>query len=146
MKCRKTWKTMPINRLVLAILCLYPNNKCIISRSYNQYMKINLLTNHVHCHVSGSLHLDSVKSIVLDWNWRDKKFKRMTDIVDTQKDLMLLLQTYLIPHIHASKCKIGILWVNRRSCLNLSLLFTVGFNIGLKTDFIVGLPTQLYCL
>nr|XP_011413518.2 uncharacterized protein C3orf26 homolog [Crassostrea gigas] len=58
---------------------------------------------------SGSLHLDSVKSIVLDWNWRDKKFKRMTDIVDTRKDLMLLLQTSLIPHIHASKCKIGIL-------------------------------------
>lgn len=146
MKCRKTWKTMPIYRSVLAILCPYPNDKCVISRSNNQYMKINLFTNHVHCHVSGSLHLDSVKSIVLDWNWRDKKFKRMADIVDTRKDLMLLLQTYLIPHIHASKCKIGILWVNRgSSCLNLSILLTVGFNIGLKTDFMEGLPTQLYC-
>ncbi|XP_022293189.2 protein CMSS1-like [Crassostrea virginica] len=58
---------------------------------------------------SGSLHLDNVKSIVLDWNWRDKKFKRMADIVDTRRDLMLLMQTYLIQHIHKNKCKIGIL-------------------------------------
>ncbi|XP_061177331.1 protein CMSS1-like [Saccostrea echinata] len=58
---------------------------------------------------NGSLHLDSVKSVVLDWNWRDKKFKRMADIIDLRKDLVVLLQTYIIPHIHANKCKIGIL-------------------------------------
>ncbi|XP_062577120.1 protein CMSS1-like [Saccostrea cucullata] len=58
---------------------------------------------------NGSLHLDSVKSVVLDWNWRDKKFKRMADIIDLRIDLMVLLQTFIIPHIHANKCKIGIL-------------------------------------
>lgn len=44
-----------------------------------------------YCYFLGLFYLDSVKSIVLDWNWRDKKFKRMTDIVDIRKDLMLLL-------------------------------------------------------
>lgn len=46
---------------------------------------------------------------MFDWNWRDKKLKRMADIIDIRKDLMVLLQSYLIPHVRAKKCKIGIL-------------------------------------
>ena len=83
--------------------------------SYTLY-KLHKLRSH--CHASGSLNLDNVKSIVLDWNWRDKKFKRMADIVDTRRDLMLLMQTYLIPHIHKNKCKIGILWL----CVSFDLI------------------------
>lgn len=82
----------------------------VYSASY-MYTLYKLHKLRSHCHASGSLHLDNVKSIVLDWNWRDKKFKRMADIVDTRRDLMLLMQTYLIPHIHKNKCKIGILWL-----------------------------------
>ncbi|KAJ8314892.1 hypothetical protein KUTeg_007042 [Tegillarca granosa] len=56
-----------------------------------------------------SLHLKNVKTIVVDWNWRDIKSKRLIDIPEIKKDFMMLLQTFLIPHVHNTKCKIGLL-------------------------------------
>ncbi|XP_052087457.1 protein CMSS1-like [Mytilus californianus] len=56
-----------------------------------------------------ALHPDVIKAVVLDFNWRDVKSKRIIDIPDVKGDLLNLMKDYLIPHINNSKCKIGIL-------------------------------------
>lgn len=56
-----------------------------------------------------ALHPDVIKAVVLDFNWRDVKSKRIIDIPDVKGDLLNLMKDYLIPHINSSKCKIGIL-------------------------------------
>ncbi|XP_046553973.1 uncharacterized protein C3orf26 homolog isoform X1 [Haliotis rubra] len=58
---------------------------------------------------SGSLKLDNLRYVIVDWNWRDIKFKRITDIPEVKKDFLELCKTHLIPHIRDSSCKIGIL-------------------------------------
>ncbi|KAK3084721.1 hypothetical protein FSP39_018004 [Pinctada imbricata] len=98
---------------------------CKCAKLFAKHFKINEQEKYLKktvCHVAigtpnrvnallklGALHLDSLFSVVLDWNWRDVKLKRMTDIPDVRKDLLLLLQTHVIPHVHHTKCKIGIL-------------------------------------
>lgn len=56
-----------------------------------------------------ALHLDDIKAVVLDYNWRDVKAKKIIDIPDIKKDLLNLMKEYLLPHIHNTKCKIAIL-------------------------------------
>ncbi|KAL3882130.1 hypothetical protein ACJMK2_028501 [Sinanodonta woodiana] len=60
---------------------------------------------------SGHLKLEKLKALVLDWNWRDVKQRRLVDVPEVRSDLFVLLQTKLIPHIKSSvsSCKIGIL-------------------------------------
>lgn len=63
-----------------------------------------------HCLFSDALHLEDIKAVVLDYNWRDVKAKKIIDIPDVKKDLLNLMKEYLLPHIHNTKCKIAILW------------------------------------
>ncbi|XP_071113359.1 protein CMSS1-like [Haliotis cracherodii] len=58
---------------------------------------------------SGSLKVDNLRYVMVDWNWRDIKFKRIIDIPEVKKDLLELCKSELIPHIRDSSCKIGIL-------------------------------------
>lgn len=57
----------------------------------------------------GSLRLNQLVAIVIDWNWRDKKLKRLIDIKDVRKETMELLKSTLVPHVKQSDCKIGLL-------------------------------------
>ncbi|XP_077991760.1 protein CMSS1-like [Glandiceps talaboti] len=57
---------------------------------------------------SKSLHLRYLKYIILDWNWRDIKSKRLIDIPDIKKVFLELLLKSLIPHVQTSKAKFGL--------------------------------------
>ncbi|XP_072300888.1 protein CMSS1 isoform X2 [Eucyclogobius newberryi] len=41
------------------------------------------------------LHLQSLRYVVLDWNWRDQKLRRMVDIPEIKLDFMNLLEKFL---------------------------------------------------
>lgn len=56
----------------------------------------------------GSLSLNCLKLVMLDWNWRDVKMKRMLDIVDIRNSLMSLLKDFIIPSCKSNHTKIGL--------------------------------------
>ncbi|KAK7503178.1 hypothetical protein BaRGS_00005443 [Batillaria attramentaria] len=58
---------------------------------------------------AGSLKLDNMLALVLDWNWRDVKLKRMVDIPDVKRDLTQLLRDFVVENVKNSHCKIAIL-------------------------------------
>ncbi|KAL8611452.1 hypothetical protein ACOMHN_014507 [Nucella lapillus] len=58
---------------------------------------------------SGSLKLKQTHAVVLDWNWRDIKLKRMADIPDVRRDLTKLLKEHFVDHIKNTTCRIAIL-------------------------------------
>ncbi|XP_070556223.1 protein CMSS1-like isoform X2 [Ptychodera flava] len=57
---------------------------------------------------SKALNLRYLKYIILDWNWRDVKSKRLIDNVDVKKILVQLLSQHLIPQIKTGKTKLGL--------------------------------------
>ncbi|XP_024919461.1 protein CMSS1 [Cynoglossus semilaevis] len=54
------------------------------------------------------LTLGSLKYIVLDWNWRDQKLRRMVDIPEIKLDLMKLLDAGLLQGCRGGQVKIGL--------------------------------------
>ncbi|CAN0291735.1 unnamed protein product [Lampetra planeri] len=52
--------------------------------------------------------LDSLKYLVLDWNWRDQKLRRLIDIPEVKTDVLELLQKFIIPTARRSSAKIGL--------------------------------------
>ncbi|XP_076466631.1 uncharacterized protein C3orf26 homolog [Babylonia areolata] len=58
---------------------------------------------------SGSLKLDHVHAVVLDWNWRDIKLKRMVDVPDVRRDLTLLLKEHAVQHVTNTPCRVALL-------------------------------------
>ncbi|XP_060065423.1 uncharacterized protein C3orf26 homolog [Ylistrum balloti] len=114
-------RSVQLNREILD----FKSDECKIAKLFAKHFKLEeqqkFLTKRV-CHIgvgtpnrlhalmkSGSLHLDNIVAVVLDWNWRDVKSKRMVDIPEIRDHLMDLMKDYLIPHISKNHCKIGML-------------------------------------
>ncbi|CAL8341689.1 unnamed protein product [Boreogadus saida] len=54
------------------------------------------------------LSLQSLTHLVLDWNWRDVKYRRMADIPEVKVDLLKLLDTGALKGCREGKVKIGL--------------------------------------
>ncbi|XP_041858576.1 protein CMSS1 isoform X2 [Melanotaenia boesemani] len=54
------------------------------------------------------LKLQALRYLVLDWNWRDQKLRRMVDIPEIKLDFMKLLETGILTACKEDKVKIGL--------------------------------------
>ncbi|XP_056280194.1 protein CMSS1 isoform X1 [Pseudoliparis swirei] len=54
------------------------------------------------------LSLQALKYVVLDWNWRDQKLRRMVDVPEVKLDLLKLLQSRILTACKGEKIKIGL--------------------------------------
>ncbi|AWP13367.1 putative protein CMSS1 isoform 2 [Scophthalmus maximus] len=54
------------------------------------------------------LSLQALKYVVLDWNWRDQKLRRMVDIPEIKLDFMKLLECGILKGCKEGKLKIGL--------------------------------------
>lgn len=54
------------------------------------------------------LSLESLKYLVLDWNWRDQKLRRMVDVPEVKKDMVELLESGIIAACREGALKIGL--------------------------------------
>ncbi|XP_069125299.1 uncharacterized protein C3orf26 homolog [Argopecten irradians] len=114
-------RSVQLNREILD----FKSSDCKIAKLFAKHFKLEeqqkFLAKKV-CHIglgtpnrlhtlvkSGALHLDNVVAVVLDWNWRDVKSKRMVDIPEIRGHLMEFMKDYMIPHISKHSCKIGML-------------------------------------
>ena len=52
---------------------------------------------------TGSLKLEQLQCVVLDWSWRDGKQKTIVDIPPIKKDLFALMKDNLIPCVKRQK-------------------------------------------
>ncbi|CAG5129954.1 unnamed protein product [Candidula unifasciata] len=57
----------------------------------------------------GVLQLESLVAVVLDWNWRDTKLKRMADIPEVRQDVVMLLKDSVIEAVKGSSCRLALL-------------------------------------
>lgn len=53
--------------------------------------------------------MESLVAVVLDWNWRDTKLKRMADIPEIRQDLVMLLKDFILESVKGSPCKLALL-------------------------------------
>ncbi|KAM6978215.1 protein CMSS1 isoform 2-T2 [Tautogolabrus adspersus] len=56
----------------------------------------------------GGLNLQALRYVVLDWNWRDQKLRRMVDIPEIKLDFMKLLESGILSGCKEEKVKIGL--------------------------------------
>ncbi|XP_019749995.1 protein CMSS1 isoform X1 [Hippocampus comes] len=54
------------------------------------------------------LSLQALRFLVLDWNWRDQKCRRMIDIPEIKLDVFKLLESWVLDRCKADKVKIGL--------------------------------------
>ncbi|XP_063304992.1 protein CMSS1 isoform X1 [Pelobates fuscus] len=54
------------------------------------------------------LSLECLKYLVLDWNWRDQKLRRMVDIPEVKKEVLELLESGLLSSCRAGSVKLGL--------------------------------------
>ncbi|XP_067897111.1 protein CMSS1 isoform X2 [Heterodontus francisci] len=54
------------------------------------------------------LSLQSLKYVILDWNWRDQKLRRLMDIPEVKQETLKLLETSVIPACKSGSVKLGI--------------------------------------
>uniref|UniRef100_A0A3P9JGF9 Cms1 ribosomal small subunit homolog n=1 Tax=Oryzias latipes TaxID=8090 RepID=A0A3P9JGF9_ORYLA len=54
------------------------------------------------------LNLQALRYVVLDWNWRDQKLRRMVDIPEIKLDLMKLLENGIFSACKEEKVKLGL--------------------------------------
>ncbi|XP_040005261.1 protein CMSS1 isoform X2 [Xiphias gladius] len=54
------------------------------------------------------LNLQALRYLVLDWNWRDQKLRRMVDIPEIKLDFMKLLESGILNGCKEDKVKIGL--------------------------------------
>ncbi|XP_025097805.1 protein CMSS1-like [Pomacea canaliculata] len=114
-------RAVQLNRHIKSFL----GKDCKTAKLFAKHMKLEeqtrFLKKHV-CHAgvgtpnrvqallkAGCLKMDSVQAVVLDWNWRDVKLKRLVDIPDVRKDLVQLLRDFIIDTVHNTQCKIGLM-------------------------------------
>merc|ERR1712150_255097 len=57
----------------------------------------------------GVLKLDQVKYFVVDWSFRDTKFRRIADIKEIRKDLYDMFSTHLISRVKDKKGKFALM-------------------------------------
>jgi len=76
----------------------------VSSSDLNTILQLNTLN------FTGHLQLEDVSAVVVDWNWRDMKKRRLVDVPEIRAELASLLKSYLIPNMKLHlKCKIGML-------------------------------------
>ncbi|GFR87391.1 protein CMSS1 [Elysia marginata] len=114
-------RAVELNRLIKDFL----DGKCKVAKLFAKHMKVEeqkkFLTK-TNCQVGigtpgrllllikqGVLQLESLVAVVLDWNWRDSKLKRLPDIPEVRQDLVLLLKDFLIETVRGSPCKLALL-------------------------------------
>lgn len=114
-------RAVELNRLVKEFL----DSKCKVAKLFAKHMKIEdqkkFLTK-TNCQVGigtpgrlllllkqGVLQLESLVAVVLDWNWRDSKLKRLQDIPEIRQDLVLLLKDFLMETVRGSPCRLALL-------------------------------------
>lgn len=56
----------------------------------------------------GGLKLQALKYVVLDWNWRDQKLRRMMDVPEVKLDFLKLLQSGVLNGCKEGTVKIGL--------------------------------------
>ncbi|CAK8678884.1 unnamed protein product [Clavelina lepadiformis] len=56
----------------------------------------------------GALTLAHTRAVVIDWNWRDVKMKRIADVRETRESLFSLLKDCVIPACKTGNVKIGL--------------------------------------
>ncbi|XP_047226054.1 protein CMSS1 isoform X1 [Girardinichthys multiradiatus] len=54
------------------------------------------------------LNLQALKYLIVDWNWRDQKLRRMLDIPEIKLDFMKLLESGVLTACKEDKVKIGL--------------------------------------
>ncbi|XP_068186188.1 protein CMSS1 [Antennarius striatus] len=54
------------------------------------------------------LNLRALRYLVLDWNWRDQKLRRMVDIPEVRLDFLKLLQSGILNGCREDKIKLGL--------------------------------------
>uniref|UniRef100_A0A8D0GHG1 Cms1 ribosomal small subunit homolog n=1 Tax=Sphenodon punctatus TaxID=8508 RepID=A0A8D0GHG1_SPHPU len=54
------------------------------------------------------LSLNSLKYLILDWNWRDQKLRRLIDIPEVQKEIIDLLEMRIIKLCREESVKLGL--------------------------------------
>ncbi|XP_050392943.1 uncharacterized protein C3orf26 homolog [Patella vulgata] len=103
----------------------FKTKKCKTAKLFGKHLKASeqqqYLSKHV-CHIavgtplrvlnlvkSGSLKLNKLEGIVLDWNKRDVKSKRMIDIPEVKQALLDLFKGGLVSAVHKSRCKFALL-------------------------------------
>ncbi|XP_077392231.1 protein CMSS1 isoform X2 [Festucalex cinctus] len=65
------------------------------------------------CRISDLIHRDglslqALRFLVLDWNWRDQKSRRMMDIPEIKQDVFKLLESCILDRCQAANVKIGL--------------------------------------
>ncbi|XP_028993144.1 protein CMSS1 [Betta splendens] len=55
-----------------------------------------------------ALSLTALRYLVVDWNWRDQKLRRMVDIPEIKLDFMKLLESVILNNSKEGKAKIGL--------------------------------------
>uniref|UniRef100_A0A8C5KS19 Cms small ribosomal subunit 1 n=1 Tax=Jaculus jaculus TaxID=51337 RepID=A0A8C5KS19_JACJA len=56
----------------------------------------------------GALHLNPLKYLVFDWNWRDQKLRRMMDIPEIRKEVFELLDMGVLSLCKSESLKLGL--------------------------------------
>ncbi|KAM9671287.1 protein CMSS1 isoform 1-T1 [Dama dama] len=56
----------------------------------------------------GGLHLNPLKFLIFDWNWRDQKLRRMMDIPEIRKEVFELLEMGLLSLCKTESLKLGL--------------------------------------
>lgn len=99
--------------------------KCVSAKLFAKHMKITdqmKLLNKGGAHFAvgtpnrisaliqqDALNAEETQYVILDWNWRDMKLRRMVDVPEIRKDLFELLRKYIVPAARTSgKLKIGL--------------------------------------
>ncbi|XP_031436070.2 protein CMSS1 isoform X1 [Clupea harengus] len=54
------------------------------------------------------LSLEAVKYLILDWNWRDQKCRRMVDVPEVKVEMFKLLESGILPRCRDGDTKIGL--------------------------------------
>ncbi|RUS85959.1 hypothetical protein EGW08_006288 [Elysia chlorotica] len=114
-------RAVELNRSIKDFL----DGKCKVAKLFAKHMKVEeqkKFLSKTNCQVGigtpgrllllikqGVLQLESLVAVVLDWNWRDSKLKRLPDIPEIRKDLVLLLKDFLIETVRGSPCKLALL-------------------------------------
>ncbi|KAK7107199.1 uncharacterized protein C3orf26 homolog [Littorina saxatilis] len=119
--CSSAVRAVELNREIKSFL----GKECKTAKLFAKHMKLDEQKTFLQkkvCHAcigtpnrvqalleAGCLKLSSLHGIVLDWNWRDVKMKRMVDIPDVRRDLTLLLKEHALHKVKQTPCRIAIL-------------------------------------
>lgn len=119
--CSSAIRAVELNRQIKE----FCGGKCKVAKLFAKHMKVQEQQKYLrktNCQLgigtpariallikSGALHLEHMICIVLDWNWRDAKLKRMVDVPEIRKELVSLLKDHLLEVVQGSPCKLALL-------------------------------------